>query len=96
MSAPEPEIWRRLLGRRPADAGLSALYGPSIAEPVTPDGCFVLGRIAQSLDGRIATASRRVAMDQRARRTSCTRTGCARSAMRSWSAPARCARTIRS
>jgi len=41
------EMWRRLLARRPADAVLCALYGKLTA----PDGCFVLGRIAQSLDG---------------------------------------------
>jgi riboflavin-specific deaminase-like protein len=43
--------WQRLLARDPADAGLSALYGPLIA------ACdCVLGRTVQSLDGRIATA----------------------------------------
>ena len=49
-----PETWRRLLRRQPADADLSPLYGP-LLDP--PNGSFVLGRIAQSLDGRIATAS---------------------------------------
>ena len=44
--------WRRLLRRSPADADLSPLYGPLLA----PDS-LVLGRIAQSLDGRIATTS---------------------------------------
>jgi riboflavin-specific deaminase-like protein len=52
-----PETWRRLLRRTPADAGLSALYGPLLDPPSAPDGCYVLGRIAQSLDGRIATAN---------------------------------------
>src|SRR5260370_27314100 len=52
----EPHVWRRLLHRRPEDAGLSALYGPLLAQPTAPDGCFVYGRLAQSLDGRIATA----------------------------------------
>ena len=33
------------------------MYGPLIASPEAPDGCYVLGRIAQSLDGCIATAS---------------------------------------
>jgi diaminohydroxyphosphoribosylaminopyrimidine deaminase/5-amino-6-(5-phosphoribosylamino)uracil reductase len=51
------EMWRRLLARREADAALSPLYGPLLAPPRAADGCFVLGRIAQSLDGRIATAS---------------------------------------
>jgi riboflavin-specific deaminase-like protein len=49
--------WTRLLRRREEDAGLSPLYGPLLARPTAPDGCFVLGRIAQSLDGRIATVS---------------------------------------
>ena len=49
--------WDRLLARREDDATLSRLYGPLLAPPSAPDGCFVLGRIAQSLDGRIATAS---------------------------------------
>ena len=57
MSVPASETWRRLLDRRPADAALSALYRPMIDAPTAPDGCFVLGRIAQSLDGRIATVS---------------------------------------
>jgi diaminohydroxyphosphoribosylaminopyrimidine deaminase/5-amino-6-(5-phosphoribosylamino)uracil reductase len=51
------EVWRRLLARRAEDAALSPLYGPLLAPPRAADGCFVLGRIAQSLDGRIATAN---------------------------------------
>ncbi|HET9019390.1 MAG TPA: RibD family protein, partial [Acetobacteraceae bacterium] len=39
------------------EASLAPLYAPLRAPPTAPDGCFVLGRIAQSLDGRIATAS---------------------------------------
>jgi diaminohydroxyphosphoribosylaminopyrimidine deaminase/5-amino-6-(5-phosphoribosylamino)uracil reductase len=48
--------WRRLLARDPAAAALSPLYGPLLAPPRAADGCFVLGRIVQTLDGRIATA----------------------------------------
>jgi riboflavin-specific deaminase-like protein len=48
--------WRRLLARDPAAAALSPLYGPLLAPPRAPDGCFILGRIVQTLDGRIATA----------------------------------------
>ena len=33
------------------------LYAPLLAPPVEADGCVVIGRIAQSLDGRIATSS---------------------------------------
>src|SRR5215468_9903732 len=43
--------WRRLLVRDPDAACVSELYGPLIA---TRD--CVLGRIVQTLDGRIATA----------------------------------------
>ena len=57
MTALAPETWRRLLRRAPGDAALSPLYGPLLAAPTAADGCYVLGRIAQSLDGRIATAS---------------------------------------
>lgn len=57
MTALDPQTWRRLLARAPADAALSPLYGPLLTVPTTPDGCYVLGRIAQSVDGRIATAS---------------------------------------
>jgi diaminohydroxyphosphoribosylaminopyrimidine deaminase/5-amino-6-(5-phosphoribosylamino)uracil reductase len=57
MTALAPNIWRRLLRRTPSDAALSPLYGPLFAGPTAADGCYVLGRMAQSLDGRIATAS---------------------------------------
>jgi diaminohydroxyphosphoribosylaminopyrimidine deaminase / 5-amino-6-(5-phosphoribosylamino)uracil reductase len=57
MTAPDPQTWRRLLARAPMDAALSALYGPLLSTPTASDGCLVLGRIAQSVDGRIATAS---------------------------------------
>ena len=51
------ELWRRLCRRDPTDAGCCPLYGPLLAPAARGDGCFVLGRIAQSLDGRIATNS---------------------------------------
>ncbi len=54
MGAVPDDVWRGLLGRR-ADVEQWPLYGALIAEPAAPDGMFVLGRIAQSLDGRIAT-----------------------------------------
>src|SRR5215467_11039830 len=57
MTALDPQTWHRLLARAPGDAALSTLYGPLLTAPTAPDGCFVLGRIAQSVDGRIATAS---------------------------------------
>lgn len=57
MTALDPETWRRLLRRAPADADISSLYGPLLCRPTAPDGCYVLGRIAQSLDGRIAIAN---------------------------------------
>ena len=53
MHGPDPDTWRRLLRRRPEDAALCPLYGPLLTMP----GRCVLGRIAQSLDGRIATTA---------------------------------------
>src|SRR5271165_2708938 len=53
MDGPDAQAWRRVPRRSPADAGLSPLYGPQLAG----ERLVVLGRIAQSLDGRIATAS---------------------------------------
>lgn len=50
--------WRALLAGRPGEAGgLAPLYAPLLAPAAGPDGALVLGRIAQSLDGRIATAN---------------------------------------
>src|SRR3984885_14142237 len=57
MNSLAPDTWRRLLRRAPDDGGLSPLYGPLLASPTARDGCYVLGRLAQSLDGRIATVS---------------------------------------
>jgi diaminohydroxyphosphoribosylaminopyrimidine deaminase / 5-amino-6-(5-phosphoribosylamino)uracil reductase len=57
MPLVSPDVWKALLARAPADTACSALYDPLLAPATAPDGCFVLGRIAQSLDGRIATAS---------------------------------------
>ena len=57
MNSLAPDTWRRLLCRVPDDAEVSSLYGPLLQSPSARDGCFVLGRIAQSLDGRIATVS---------------------------------------
>jgi len=49
-----PETWKRLLRRSAADAGM-ALFGPLLGNQAG-DGCFVIGRMAQSLDGFIATS----------------------------------------
>ena len=56
--------WDALLARRDAAAGgapvpgpLAPLFSPLLAPPVAADGCFVVGRLAQTLDGRIATLS---------------------------------------
>ncbi len=55
------EDWARLLAARggaPVPAGaLGALFGPVLAPAAAADGCVVVGRLAQTLDGRIATAS---------------------------------------
>ena len=49
-----PDLWRRLLHRSATEFG-EPLYGPLIAPPTNADGCFVIARAAQSLDGYIAT-----------------------------------------
>jgi riboflavin-specific deaminase-like protein len=54
--------WEELLALREgapvAPPGpLGALFGPLLAPPRAADGCVVVGRLAQTLDGRIATAS---------------------------------------
>ena len=49
--------WQRLVARLPDPSGYPALYRPFLAPATAQDGCVVLGRIAQTLDGRIATAS---------------------------------------
>lgn len=46
-------LWRRLLRRSPADADVP-LFGPLLAPTERADGMFLLGRLAQSLDGFIA------------------------------------------
>ncbi|MBL6455615.1 RibD family protein [Belnapia sp. T6] len=55
--------WTALLAWRgrgcapPGGTALAALFGPLLAPARAPDGCVVVGRLAQTLDGRIATAS---------------------------------------
>jgi diaminohydroxyphosphoribosylaminopyrimidine deaminase / 5-amino-6-(5-phosphoribosylamino)uracil reductase len=49
--------WQRVLARDPGAHGHPPLYAAFLAPPAHPDGCIVLGRIAQTLDGRIATES---------------------------------------
>jgi riboflavin-specific deaminase-like protein len=55
------EDWNGLLAARaggPVPATpLGELFGPVLAPPRAADGCTVIGRLAQTLDGRIATAS---------------------------------------
>ncbi|WP_333779740.1 RibD family protein, partial [Falsiroseomonas oryzae] len=36
---------------------LGELFAPVLAPPAAPDGCRVIGRLAQTVDGRIATSS---------------------------------------
>jgi riboflavin-specific deaminase-like protein len=40
---------------RAEDARADPLFAPIFAVPAAPDGCIVIGRLAQTLDGRIAT-----------------------------------------
>ena len=58
-ACPTDQDWTALLAVRrggsvPASP-LGALFGPVLAPPVAEDGCRVVGRLAQTLDGRIAT-----------------------------------------
>jgi riboflavin-specific deaminase-like protein len=57
------EAWASLLAlRRGGDASrlpdhpLGSLFGPVLSPAGNADGCMVIGRLAQTLDGRIATA----------------------------------------
>lgn len=45
------------LAWRVEEARLDPLFAPLFAAPSAPDGCVVIGRLAQTLDGRIATRS---------------------------------------
>src|SRR5688500_19042531 len=52
--------WRDARGSPPAlpaPGSLSALFAPLLARPAAADGRLVVGRLAQTLDGRIATLS---------------------------------------
>jgi riboflavin-specific deaminase-like protein len=61
-AAPDAD-WSALLALRNGagaalpDGPLAALFGPVLAPPAASDGCRVIGRLAQTLDGRIATAA---------------------------------------
>ncbi|MBO1078982.1 RibD family protein [Roseomonas sp. 573] len=57
----ESAEWPALLATRGGagvvpDGPLGRLFAPVLSPPTAPDGCTVLGRLAQTLDGRIATA----------------------------------------
>lgn len=57
---PTDPAWTALLAARvgaPATGALARLFAPILAPPTAPDGCRVIGRLAQTLDGRIATAT---------------------------------------
>ncbi len=53
MDPVTPALWRDLLSRSPGCADIP-LFGPLMAPGNAQDGMFLLGRIAQSLDGFIA------------------------------------------
>ena len=58
-AVPDPD-WTALLATRDGgvpEGALAPLFAPILAPPTAPDGCRVVGRLAQTLDGRIATAS---------------------------------------
>lgn len=54
-----PSFWATILAARDGATPLPAdpLFASLLAPPTAPDGCRVIGRLAQTLDGRIATAS---------------------------------------
>jgi diaminohydroxyphosphoribosylaminopyrimidine deaminase/5-amino-6-(5-phosphoribosylamino)uracil reductase len=51
--------WQRILARAPDACATAPLYAGLVAPPEAADGLYVIGRIAQTLDGRIATLSGR-------------------------------------
>lgn len=57
----EAAEWAALLAARAAGTRpqgmLGSLFAPLLAPPSAPDGCIVIGRLAQTLDGRIACAN---------------------------------------
>jgi riboflavin-specific deaminase-like protein len=57
----DDEDWTALLAAREGGAvprsALGALFAPVLATASAADGCVVIGRLAQTLDGRIATSS---------------------------------------
>ena len=58
---PQEDDWTALLAARHGgavpDTPLGRLFAPVLAAPAAADGCRVIGRLAQTLDGRIATGS---------------------------------------
>jgi riboflavin-specific deaminase-like protein len=60
MHHPTDPDWAAMMAARegaPPTGALAPLFAPILAPPTAPDGCRVVGRLAQTLDGRIATAS---------------------------------------
>jgi riboflavin-specific deaminase-like protein len=60
-TTPEEDAWAALLRARDGGAvpagALGDLFAPLFAAPAADDGCIVIGRLAQTLDGRIACAN---------------------------------------
>jgi riboflavin-specific deaminase-like protein len=58
---PHDEDWAALLAARAGggvpSSPVGALFAPVLAPSCAADGCVVIGRLAQTLDGRIATAN---------------------------------------
>ncbi len=55
MDAGDEGEWSALLAGGQVAGPLGALFGPVLAPLRAADGCLVVGRLAQTLDGRIAT-----------------------------------------
>lgn len=58
---PSDDDWTALLAAKHGGAvprsALAQIFAPVLAPPMAADGCVVIGRLAQTLDGRIATST---------------------------------------
>lgn len=61
LTTTEEDAWAALLRAREGgpvpEGAMGSLFAPLFATPQADDGCIVIGRLAQTLDGRIACAN---------------------------------------